>query len=260
MDWFSTQLTGYLLVSGAVFFVTGCFAGYYLLKIGDSLSHGSQKTLSEINRKTGKVQILLDEISVQIRNSETSTNPIAEVGEMLINIQAELEGLSQGVANQLRSESDGHDFSTELKKSVDVILTHIEAQIDSQQSSRAPINSDGVDQHFESLDLAIAKVDRELNSIHNFIKSYETGSEEKKIDDENQNLQKIAGIGRVLEKKLKAHGITSIHLIANWNAKDVREVGALLAFPGRIERECWVLQAQKLINSQMKNERTDKAS
>ncbi len=60
------------------------------------------------------------------------------------------------------------------------------------------------------------------------------------------DLKRIKGIGRQNEAKLNEIGIATFEEIAGWSAKDQSEIGERLAFPGRIEREDWVKQAQKL--------------
>jgi NADH-quinone oxidoreductase subunit E len=65
-------------------------------------------------------------------------------------------------------------------------------------------------------------------------------------DDKRDNLQRIKGIGRVNEQKLNALGIFHFEQIARWDRPEIRWVGTYLAFPGRIDRERWVVQAGKL--------------
>jgi len=72
-------------------------------------------------------------------------------------------------------------------------------------------------------------------------------------DDEPDNLQDIKGIGAVLEKQLKALGITRFEQIASWTEEDVARVNETLKFRGRIQRERWVEQARDFV--QKKHER-----
>ena len=65
---------------------------------------------------------------------------------------------------------------------------------------------------------------------------------ETPVDD----LKKIKGIGPVLEKKLHALGVRSFRQIADFTSDDVERVDAVLNFKGRILREDWIGQAQKL--------------
>jgi predicted flap endonuclease-1-like 5' DNA nuclease len=60
------------------------------------------------------------------------------------------------------------------------------------------------------------------------------------------DLKRIRGVGRQIEAKLNAAGITRFEQIAKWTKKDVAEFGEKLSFSGRIEREEWVAQSKKL--------------
>ncbi len=60
------------------------------------------------------------------------------------------------------------------------------------------------------------------------------------------DLKLIKGIGRQNEGRLHGLGIWHFDQIAAWTKENVDWVGAYLAFPGRIEREAWVSQAQEL--------------
>ncbi|WP_097104983.1 hypothetical protein [Hoeflea halophila] len=62
----------------------------------------------------------------------------------------------------------------------------------------------------------------------------------------SDNLQKIKGVGPVIEAKLNAAGITSFAQIAGWSRKQQAVFAEQLSFPGRIEREDWVRQAKLL--------------
>ena len=60
------------------------------------------------------------------------------------------------------------------------------------------------------------------------------------------NLQRIKGVGPVNEKHLNELGVYRFDQIAAWGRSEIRWVGAYLSFPGRIDREQWVVQAAKL--------------
>lgn len=68
---------------------------------------------------------------------------------------------------------------------------------------------------------------------------------------EANDLKRIKGVGRQIEAKLNAAGITRYEQIAKWTKKDVAEFGEKLSFAGRIEREDWVAQAKKLAKGEM---------
>ncbi|PLX39369.1 MAG: NADH-quinone oxidoreductase subunit NuoE [Hyphomicrobiales bacterium] len=60
------------------------------------------------------------------------------------------------------------------------------------------------------------------------------------------DLKRIKGIGKVNEGKLNDLGIFHFAQIAAWTRPEIRWVGTYLAFPGRIDREDWVNQAEAL--------------
>lgn len=64
------------------------------------------------------------------------------------------------------------------------------------------------------------------------------------------DLKLIVGIGPVLERMLHQLGITSYRQIALWTPRDIDAIEAHLPeFPGRIERDAWVVQARALHQS-----------
>lgn len=60
------------------------------------------------------------------------------------------------------------------------------------------------------------------------------------------DLQRISGVGPVIERTLHGLGFFHFDQIAGWTASEVAWVGEHLNFPGRIEREEWVAQARLL--------------
>ena len=64
---------------------------------------------------------------------------------------------------------------------------------------------------------------------------------------EPDDLQKILGIGSVLEEKLHEMGIYHYSQIAEFTSSDIENINTHLNFPGRIERDEWIPQAQELM-------------
>lgn len=76
-------------------------------------------------------------------------------------------------------------------------------------------------------------------------------------DHEKDDLTLIQGVGPFLEKKLNAIGIYTYEQISQFDKARIEQVTTDIAFfPGRIERDDWVGQAQKLM--QMKKVSPDK--
>jgi large subunit ribosomal protein L21 len=66
---------------------------------------------------------------------------------------------------------------------------------------------------------------------------------------DQRELERINGIGPVLAGKLNALGITSIGQVAKFTQADIDRISENLNFKGRIERDEWVQQAQKLVEN-----------
>ena len=64
----------------------------------------------------------------------------------------------------------------------------------------------------------------------------------RKPDD----LTRIRGIGPAIERKLHARGVTTFQQIADLTGEELSALDDALDFRGRIERDEWVAQAQKL--------------
>jgi hypothetical protein len=62
------------------------------------------------------------------------------------------------------------------------------------------------------------------------------------VDD----LKRIKGVGAVIEDTLNSLGIYQFAQISQWNPDNVTWIEDFLTFPGRIEREGWIVQAATL--------------
>jgi len=60
------------------------------------------------------------------------------------------------------------------------------------------------------------------------------------------NLQLIKGVGKVLEETLNELGVYSFIHVAAWHYDIILKLDNYMSFPGRIQRERWVEQAQML--------------
>jgi predicted flap endonuclease-1-like 5' DNA nuclease len=64
---------------------------------------------------------------------------------------------------------------------------------------------------------------------------------------EADDLKEIMGIGPFLERKLHSLGIYTFRQIANFTKEDTKKVNEIIEFfPGRIERDNWVSQAEAI--------------
>ena len=67
-------------------------------------------------------------------------------------------------------------------------------------------------------------------------------------EEEADDLTTISGIGGWIMEKLNVLGIYTFRQISNFNSEDVAAVSeAIEYFPGRIERDEWILQAKELV-------------
>jgi large subunit ribosomal protein L21 len=73
------------------------------------------------------------------------------------------------------------------------------------------------------------------------------------------NLSLISGIGPMIEKKLRAAGITSWNEIAAWTDADLAKWDEELKLRGRATREEWVIQAQELLAGKPPRAKVDQA-
>lgn len=60
------------------------------------------------------------------------------------------------------------------------------------------------------------------------------------------DLKQISGVGPVLEGKLNSLGIYHFWQIARWSRDEVNWVDSFLNFKGRIDRDEWIVQANRL--------------
>ena len=63
---------------------------------------------------------------------------------------------------------------------------------------------------------------------------------------QKDNLTRIKGVGLKIESMLNDIGIYHFDQIASWNKENVIWADKTLGFPGRVDREDWVSQAQAL--------------
>lgn len=66
-------------------------------------------------------------------------------------------------------------------------------------------------------------------------------------DAAGDDLTRIKGIGKVMQKKLNELGITHFRQLAELSGPEIRKINEAIEFPGRVEREHWVQQARDLM-------------
>ncbi len=64
------------------------------------------------------------------------------------------------------------------------------------------------------------------------------------------NLQKINGIGSILESKLNQLGIDRFEQIAHWDKTEIEKISKHIGpFSNRIEKDKWIIQAKTLMKT-----------
>lgn len=151
-------------------------------------------------------------------------------------------------------------------KDIDVIFTEIKPKIikvvkEAQEEIEHQKEIDNLDeQEEEELEIPPAAEAKPASEIaQNARTSYITYTYNKpKLNfdnfgyadkNETQDLTKINGIGPYIEQKLNEIGIYNYEQISRFKEEDIRVLTELIDFfPGRIERDDWVRQAEELKN------------
>lgn len=86
----------------------------------------------------------------------------------------------------------------------------------------------------------------EIAALKSRIEQLEKKPEQSVASTVKDDLRKISGIGKVLEKMLNSQGLTSFRQIAELSEAAVDSLDQFLNFPDRIRREKWREQARQL--------------
>lgn len=158
-----------------------------------------------------------------------------------------------------RAEGDGK------AQDIDVIFTEIKPKIievvkETQEELELQKETDELEEYEESEDLeSLVESKLPTQIAENARTSYITYTHNKPQlnfenfgyaeADETQDLTKINGIGPYIEQKLNEIGIYNYQQISRFKEEDIRVLTELIDFfPGRIERDDWVGQAEELNN------------
>ena len=169
------------------------------------------------------------------------------------------------IIKKLRKELDERQY--EATKDIDILYTEIEPKIIETIESRtrniaevpvgqtvttgpakAPIN--------DSEKLKEAKTKQEV--VFKARSTYQKALEKKELNFDNfgyasasdkDDLTQISGVGPYIEQKLNEIGIYTYDQISRFNWEDIQTVTEMIDFfPGRMERDNWVGQAERLKN------------
>lgn len=121
-------------------------------------------------------------------------------------------------------------------------------------TSPNPNNSDTDDQKDEGEDVIIpsgvrARKTMERQGVAVKRKALDFDSFGTANPEDKDDLKRINGIGPFIEEKLNSIGIYTFEQISRFNDQDIETVTALIEFfPGRIKRDDWKGQAQKILS------------
>ena len=103
-------------------------------------------------------------------------------------------------------------------------------------------------ENIKSLELENEELKQKLEKCYKNLKNHQ---EKMNVPQksEKDDLQKIRGIGKVLELKLNQLGIFSFEQISKWDKSEIEKISKEIGpFRDRIERDNWISQAKKMLN------------
>ena len=160
---------------------------------------------------------------------QTKSREAEEALALNARLQNEVEALKDGI---LAKEQKLDKLQAELSACVEK-CSGLEKQIAAGSDKKRP-----------------ASQDKSLEKIRSQKHKIDFGSFGVASREQADDLTRIKGIGPWIQEKLYALDIFTFNQIARFTAKDIADVtGVIEFFPGRIERDKWVVQAKKLANA-----------
>ena len=86
--------------------------------------------------------------------------------------------------------------------------------------------------------------------VDSLVRDPERGMVYNRPPQRRDDLRRISGVGEILETRLNELGVYTFAQILQWQATEVQEFSRLLGFRDRIERDQWVVQAERLHREQ----------
>jgi hypothetical protein len=159
----------------------------------------------------------------------------------------------ENINNQLLAEKKGSNHKsgdTDLVKKLQLELFQLRSELASIKPDTEPDSAFMQSLPFDEEDTPDDEFTR-ISARRNLIDFERIGHGS---EDQSDNLRKINGIGINVARKLNYLGIYNYKQIANFNDDDISKVNeAIEFFPGRILKDNWVAQAQKLVADRMQN-------
>lgn len=232
------------------------------LNAKEALIDELQKKLAALSAGTSETDAEKTRLATELEDQKTN----------LIDLNALVEALSAQVGNleMNKSNLDTNVSSLSLQLSdKDALITELQGKIASLTVHLADKETDN-DRLSKDLDDCRKKYKATAIELEETEK--ELSEEERKLEEmkkkvalinfdrigvataaDKDDLQLIKGIGPFIEQKLNAIGIFTFRQIANFTAEDVdRVTDAIEFFPGRIERDNWIPQADEFAKAKGK--------
>ena len=189
-----------------------------------ALRSRNQQLEGEVIELSAAMPVAMDLTQQPDTETETTVDYLAEFQSTQNALRARLEAL-EGKLNHLESEND------ELRSEMNALKT----------SEPTPLEMDRLS--------APAATQPEAEPVWN-LGTTETPRQVLVEPDtiQKDDLTQIDGIGPFLEKQLNENGIFTYEQISRWDGSDIHQITQQIRyFPGRIEREDWIGQANRLL-------------
>jgi predicted flap endonuclease-1-like 5' DNA nuclease len=253
-------------------------------KLKEELNLERQKPLSNASAYKEDAK-KLDGINKRLESEiNTLSIQIQRLKEENIDLRSAAESYKQKYQEDISDVRDGlksekYNYVTELRElKIEVQKAKVEREKAVREYDVALLNSQILKEENENLknELDRAKAESERIKAGDQLLKDRIKQEQKRLevkeDDfelkkqlllqsigvvaeaDKDDIRQIRGIGPFIEKKLNKIGVYTVAQIANFTKDDIQRATELIKyFPGRIERDNWILQAKEIIRVKDKN-------
>lgn len=244
MTYLITQTFILLLIAGLL----GLVLGWYLTRIAAAASHATlQGRLESAEKDVRELRGELDAAVSARGQVEAERRQLADelgaarvlegnAGSAQAQLKAELADCQAALAQAQAGSADSAALQAELAE----CRTALEALTAPASVSEREVDS-------RAIASAAAAAAAAQGLIGDVPAASGTVAQTEPVDAEDDDLQRIKGIGPKIAGILGELGVRRFEQIANWTPERVEEINDHLKFKGRIEREQWIPQAQALL-------------
>jgi predicted flap endonuclease-1-like 5' DNA nuclease len=206
-----------------------------------------EEKLNRLEKENDSILSLHEKLA-QLERENAGLRSVAAKLQKLENDSQLLQGLQERIAGLAQADQKLNSLQEQVAQLASQ-NEELKQELDKVQTgplSRSVAGPEEDNTHGEELEEAflqpsgadsVARFDPPLGSVHF-----------QKENVEKNDLTQIEGIGSFIAEKLNSVGIFSFKQIAELNEADIQKLTeAIDFFPGRIERDNWVGQAQKLL-------------